>query len=253
MKTSFVEKLHHHAPAIGTLITLESSASAELLSNCGFDWLFVDVEHSPLTASSTQHIVQVIQENCSAIVRVPENSATWIKKALDTGCDGIIVPLVNTAEEARRAVALAKFPPLGARSMGIVRAHDYGMSFAEYVKSANSKQALIIQIEHIDAVNNLDEILAVSGIDGVLIGPFDLSGSMNMLGNVTSKPVQDAIHKIKKKCVEKLIPVGMFVMKPEAAQKEIDEGCKFIAVGTDCTMLWGAAKEALSIVRNTKP
>jgi 2-keto-3-deoxy-L-rhamnonate aldolase RhmA len=207
------------------------------------------MEHGTFSASSTQHMIQAVKGDCSAIVRIPENSAVWIKKALDTGCDGIIVPLVNTAEAAKQAVASAKYPPQGARSVGIARAHAYGMSFAQYVASANEKVALIIQIEHIDAVNNLDAILDVKGIDGVLIGPYDLSGSLNILGNVTSEPVQAAISNIKEKCQQKSVPFGIFVMKAEAAQKEIEDGCKFVAVGIDSSLLWGAAKEALSIVK----
>jgi 2-keto-3-deoxy-L-rhamnonate aldolase RhmA len=100
-------------------------------------------------------------------------------------------------------------------------------------------------IEHIDAVSNLEEILAVGGIDGVLIGPYDLSGSMNMLGQVTSEPVRASVAQIKKKCQEKSVPVGMFVMNAEDAQQEIDDGCKFIVVGIDSVLLWNAAKTPL--------
>lgn len=249
MKTSFIEKIKNQAPIIGTLVTLEAPEVTEMLSLCGFDWLFIDMEHGTLSTTATQHIIQAIKGDCSALVRVPENSAVWIKKALDTGCDGIIVPLVNTPDAARQAVAAAKYPPKGARSVGIGRAHEYGMSFAEYVASANDRVALIIQIEHIEAVNNLDSILEVNGIDGVLIGPYDLSGSMNMLGNVASEQVQAAISKIKQQCQKKSIPVGIFVLKPEAVKKEIDDGCKFIAVGIDASYLWNAAKNALSVVK----
>ena len=103
---------------------------------------------------------------------------------------------------------------------------------------------MIVLIEHIDAVSSLEEILAVAGIDGVLIGPYDLSGSMNMLGQVTSEPVRSSIAEIKKRCQEKPVPVGMFVMKAEDAQNEIDDGCKFIVVGIDSVLLWNAVKNA---------
>jgi 2-dehydro-3-deoxyglucarate aldolase/4-hydroxy-2-oxoheptanedioate aldolase len=219
-----------------------------MLSLCGFDWLFIDMEHGPLSPATTQHIIQAVGGDCSSIVRVPENSEVWIKKALDTGCDGVIVPQVKSAEDARLAVSATKFPPRGSRSVGIARAHEYGMSFTEYVASANENVALVILIEHIDAVSNLEEILAVRGIDGVLIGPYDLSGSMNMLGQVTSEPVRASVAEIKKKCQEKSVPVGMFVMNAEDAQQEIDDGCKFIVVGIDSVLLWNAAKNALDTV-----
>ena len=249
MKTTFIYKVNDYAPAIGTIVTLETPDVAEMLSLCGFDWLFIDMEHGPLSPGTTQHIIQAIADDCSSIVRVPENREAWVKKALDTGCDGVIVPQVSSAEEARLAVTATKFPPQGSRSVGIARAHGYGMSFTEYVASANDKVALVIQIEHIDAINNIEEILAVPGIDGVLIGPYDLSGSMNMLGQVTSEPVRSSIAEIKKKCQEKSIPVGMFVMQAEDAQEEINDGCKFIVVGIDSVLIWNAAKNALDAVR----
>ncbi len=248
METNFIDKINNPSPAIGTIVTLETPDVAEMLSLCGFDWLFIDMEHGNLSPATTQRIIQAIGEGCSSIVRIPENNAMWIKKALDTGCDGIIVPQVKNAEDARLAVTAAKFPPQGSRSVGIARAHGYGMSFTEYVASANERVALVILIEHIDAVNNLEEILAVSGIDGVLIGPYDLSGSINLLGQVTSQPVRSSIAEIKKKCQEKSIPVGMFVMKAEDAHKEINDGCKFIVVGMDSVLLWNAAKTALDTV-----
>ena len=248
---SFLPKIAGDRPAIGTLVSLESPAVAEILSLCGFDWLFLDMEHGTLSVSSMQQSIQAMREGCSSIVRVPDNNAVWIKRALDTGCDGVIVPQVNSAEEAQRAVSAAKYAPLGARSVGIARAQGYGMTFADYLASANDQIALIIQIEHINAVNNLDAILAVDGIDGVLIGPYDLSASMNMMGEVGSEPVQQAIRRIKTGCREKSVPFGIFVLNPEAAQKEIEDGCSFLAVGTDTIFLSGAAKRALDLVKKT--
>lgn len=249
MKKSFTEKIKKDSPLIGTLITLASPEVAEIFSLSGFDWLFIDMEHGTLSTSDVQRNIQAIKNDCLAIVRVPENSSVWIKKALDTGCDGIIIPQVNTVEDAKKAVNAAKYPPLGARSVGITRAHTYGISFQEYVKTANEKVALIIQIEHIDGVNNLQDILKVKGIDGVLIGPYDLSGSINVLGEVLNKPVQEAISKIKKLCKVKDIPFGIFVMNAELAKKEINDGCSFIAVGIDTVLLANGAKKIVTTIR----
>lgn len=246
MKKSFIDKVRNDAPIIGTVVTLNSPEIVEILSLCNFDWLFLDMEHGTLSVASVQHLIQAIRRDCSAIVRIPENSTVWIKKVLDTGCDGILVPQVKNADEARQAVMAAKFPPKGERSVGIARAQGYGMSFTEYVACANDTVALIIQIEHIHAVDKLDEILDVEGIDGVFIGPYDLSGSMNILGQVTSEPVQEAIQQVKQKCKAKSMPVGIFVMTGEVAQKEIKDGCKFIAVAIDSVLLWNAAQSALT-------
>jgi 2-keto-3-deoxy-L-rhamnonate aldolase RhmA len=246
---SFIKKIQNNPPAIGTLVTLDSPEVVEILCLCKFDWLFFDMEHGVLSVASVQHLIQSMTPECYSIVRIPENSSVWIKKVLDTGCDGILVPQVKNADEARSAVMAAKFPPQGERSVGISRAHGYGMSFPEYVKNANEIVSLIIQIEHIDAVNNLDEILNVDGIDGVFIGPYDLSGSMNCLGDITNDKVQDAVREIKRKCADKQIPIGIFVMKGESAPKEIEDGCQFIAIGIDTTLLWNAAQNQLKSVR----
>src|SRR5579859_5385838 len=167
--TSFKEKLGQRQPVIGTLVTLNAPEIAEILSHCGFDWLFIDMEHGALSFSDIQHLIQAIGERCATLVRIPENRPMWIEKVLDMGCDGIIVPSVNTALEAKQAVAAAKYPPIGERSVGIARAHGYGMAFDEYVASANDRVSVLIQIEHIKGVENLEEILNVEGIDGVLI------------------------------------------------------------------------------------
>jgi 2-keto-3-deoxy-L-rhamnonate aldolase RhmA len=250
---SFVNKLTQATPPVGTLLTFDAPEVAEILSLCGFDWLFIDMEHGAFTIEGAQHTIQAVRGDCSALVRAPENSPVWIKRVMDIGPDGIIVPQVNSADEARRAVAAAKYPPLGARSVGIGRAHGYGLSFGEYVTTANEQVALIIQIEHIQAVDQLDEILQVKGIDGILIGPYDLSGSMNQLGQVKSDPVQKEIRRIKDKCIRASVPYGIFVVNPEEAPKEIEDGCHFLAVGTDSSFLISSAKNALSLTHLRHP
>ena len=247
---NFISKLKPAAPPVGTLLTFNAPEVAEMLSLCGFDWLFIDMEHGALGIEAAQHTIQAIRGDCSALVRAPENSTVWIKRVMDIGPDGIIVPQVNSAEEARRAVAAAKYPPLGARSVGIGRAHDYGLSFGDYVATANTRVALIIQIEHVEAVKHLDEILAVKGIDAILIGPNDLSGSMNLLGQVKSEPVQAEIRRVKETCRRASMPFGIFVLNPADAPREIADGCSFIAVGTDSAFIVNSAKQALTVVHS---
>ncbi|MBC3788577.1 HpcH/HpaI aldolase family protein [Spirosoma utsteinense] len=246
MKTTFTEKLRGSRPLLGTIVSLPSPELSELLSLAGFDWLFIDMEHGPLSIGDAQRLLQAVKNDCNAIVRVAENNPILIKQALDIGADGIIVPLVNSAEEARQAVASARYPPLGKRSVGLARAHDYGLHFADYIQRANQTLAVIIQIEHQDAVNNLDEILAVEGIDGVFIGPYDLSGSMNRLGDVFSAPVQEAIAEVKSKCARKNIPVGIFLQQPDQLEAEIASGTTFLAVGTDTFFVWSGAQNVVN-------
>lgn len=253
MKTTFIEKLRGQRPLLGTIVSLPSPELSELLSVVGFDWLFIDMEHGPLSIGDAQRMIQSVRNDCNTIVRVAENNPILIKQALDIGADGIIVPLVNSADEARQAVASARYPPLGKRSVGIARAHDYGLHFMEYIQRANQAIAVIIQIEHRDAVDNLDDILAVEGIDGVFIGPYDLSGSMNRLGDVFSAPVQEAIARVKSACARKDIPVGLFMQQPDWLEAELASGTRFVAVGTDTFFVWSGARNVVDAFKAGLP
>ncbi|ARK09460.1 aldolase/citrate lyase family protein [Fibrella sp. ES10-3-2-2] len=243
---TFAEKLRGAQPLLGTLVSLPSPELSELLSLAGFDWLFIDMEHGALSINDAQRILQAIKNDCSAIIRVADNNPILIKQALDSGADGVIVPLVNTAAEARQAVESAKYPPLGKRSVGIARAHQYGLQFSEYLQSANQSVAVIIQIEHQEAVDNLDDILSVDGIDGVFIGPYDLSGSMNKLGDVANPVVQQAIRAVKLACSRKSVPVGLFMQQPDQIAAELASGTRFMAVGTDTFFVWSGAQRTLA-------
>jgi len=243
---TFSKRIRSGDAAIGTLITTGSAENADVLAACGFDWLFLDCEHGAIDASQAQLILQVVGRRIPTIVRVPENSDVSLKKMLDLGCEGVIVPMVNSADDARRAVAAAKYPPLGSRSVGIARAHGYGVDFASYVAQANASTSVIIQIEHIRAVENIQEILQVEGIDGVFIGPYDLSGSMNKLGEVTHPDVQTAIEKTRAACLEARVPVGIFTMTAAAGVGAVESGYSFIAVGIDMTLLATAGRSVLA-------
>jgi len=250
MKVPFKARIRTGPAPIGTLLTLPSPEVAEALSLAGFDWLFFDMEHGPIDILTAQGMVRATGGDCLSMVRVPENSATWIRKVLDIGCDGIVVPLVCSAADARRAIDAATYPPRGQRSVGIARAHGYGLRFAEYVAEANDRITVVVQVEHIAAVERLDEILDVEGVDGVLIGPYDLSGSMNRLGDVRHPEVQSAIATVREKCRRREMPVGMFLLNPEAVATELASGLDFLLVGTDLSFMTGAAKRALTLARS---
>lgn len=248
MENPFLNRIHSGQAAIGTLVTIDAPEVAEILSQTGFDWLFLDMEHGNLSLASILRMSQAIDDRCAKLVRIPENNPMWIQKVLDIGVDGIIVPRVNTKEAAEQVVQYALYPPQGKRGAGIGRAHGYGLSFDAYMERANAETAVVIQIEDIEAVNNLDEILQVPGISGVLIGPYDLSGSMHMLGQVDSAPVQEQIAKIKQTCSIANIPVGIFTMQAKAVQQEIADGCSFVAVGLDSALLSARAKQILQTI-----
>jgi 2-keto-3-deoxy-L-rhamnonate aldolase RhmA len=250
MKESFSQRIRSGRAAIGTLITTDSAQVVEIMLACGYDWLFIDMEHATLSVADVQNLVQVAGGRCHTIVRVPENADVWIKRVLDTGCDGIMVPQVTSAADARRAVRAAKYPPLGERSVGLARAQGYGLSFTESVRTANAMTSVIVQVEHMKAVDGIEGILAVKGVDGVFIGPYDLSGSMNCLGEVQSDAVRGAITRVRAACRKADMPVGLFVLDAGAAKAQLDAGDTFIAVGIDLTTLATAARAALAKVRS---
>jgi 2-keto-3-deoxy-L-rhamnonate aldolase RhmA len=246
---SFREKLKLKKPLIGTLLTLPTTAVSEVISGLGFDYLWIDMEHAPLSLEQVQTLLQSCLPLCSGLVRIPVNEETWIKQVLDLGADGIIIPQVKTKKDVEQAIMAAKYPPLGNRSVGIARAHTFGVDFAKYVEVANELVAVIIQIEHKDGVQNIEQILQVGGIDAVVIGPYDLSGSFGKLGQVTDSEVQASIKYVKEKCLAKQIPCGIFSLNADSAANLIKDGFQLIAMGIDIHYLWSSAKTALDIVK----
>ena len=249
MKEPFRNRLKNRETLIGTLVSLASLESAEILAEAGFDWFFVDLEHSPIGPREAQAILQVTGERADCILRVPLNDEIWIKKALDTGAAGVMVPQVNSAEEARRAVRFSKYPLQGGRSLGAARAHGYGTRLQDYAERANSETAVIVQIEHIDAVRNVEAIIATEGIDGVLVGPYDLSASMGHIGQIENAEVQAAIAHVRQVCLEKGMPLGVFAATAERAQGYLKQGYTLIAASGDILMLTHAARQVVDQLR----
>jgi 2-dehydro-3-deoxyglucarate aldolase len=249
MKESFRSRLKKGDLLVGTLVTLASMETAEIMAEAGFDWLFIDMEHSMLGIPQAQAILQCVGERVDCILRVPLNDEIWIKKALDTGAAGIIVPQVNSIEDARRAVRYSKYPLQGRRSVGMARAQSYSTISQEFLESANANTAVIIQAEHIEAVMNIEAIITVEGIDAVLIGPYDLSASMGLVGQVDSTEVQSAIETVRQTCQKHGIPPGIFSTKVERAKTYMNQGYQLIACSGDTLMLaQGAAETARELI-----
>lgn len=246
---NFLDKLRKRRVQIGTLITLPSAEVCEVLSTAGFDWLWIDMEHGHIGIETLLHILQAVREPCHAVIRVPAADPVWIKRVLDTGCEGLIVPQVNSAAEARDVVSWSKYPPKGRRSVGMSRAHGYGMNFKEYVDRINDDLAVIVQIEHITAVKNVEAIVDVDGVGGILVGPYDLSASMGKIGRVGDEDVVKNIGLIRKACAEAGKPLGIFAADAETADRYIGDGFSFVAIGTDTMFLASGAKDILDRLR----
>jgi 2-keto-3-deoxy-L-rhamnonate aldolase RhmA len=249
MAPTFRSMLLNHDKLLGTILGLPAPEVAEIFSDAGMDWLWLDMEHGLQDFASVEHITQAVGKQTPCMVRVPDNEAVWFKRVLDLGVAGVVVPLINSAEQAKKAVAMTRYPPMGARSVGISRAHGYGAHFDEYLKTANQDTALIVQVEHIEAVNHIEEILDVPGLDAVFIGPYDLSASMNKPGQIDDPEVVKAITRARQAVLARKMPVGTIVSDAAGALKKFAEGYTFIVVGMDTTLLSLAARQLVQAVK----
>jgi len=246
------KKLIKHKITIGSWISLGHSAIAEIMAKTGFDWLVVDMEHSVITLREAQQLIQVIElSGVVPLVRVGENNSLIIKRVMDAGAYGVIVPMVNTREDAIRAVEAVKYPPAGKRGVGLARAQGYGVDFEKYKNWVNKGSIVIVQIEHIDAINNLEEILAVDGVDGSIIGPYDLSASMGYPGEFKRKDVKQALKRYVDCCKKLHKPAGFHVVNPDfkEVQEKVKGGFSFIAFGLDTLFMAEKCKAELSDIR----
>jgi len=250
-KVSLKQNLRNNKLTIGSWITLGHPSVAEIMANEGFDWLLVDMEHSALTLHQAQQLIQII-ELCgvSPLVRVGENNANLIKRAMDMGAQGVIVPMVNTKDQAINAVKSVKYPPFGARGVGLARAQGYGLEFDRYNKWINNQSVVIVQIEHIQSITNLEDILSVEGVDASIIGPYDLSASLGYPGEFHRKEVKNAIKKYMQVCKKVGKPAGIHVITPETTKLKacIKKGFKFIGFSLDTMFLGLSIRKSLKSI-----
>lgn len=234
------QKLKINELTIGSWITIGHHSIIEIMASAGFDWLTIDMEHSAIELTEAQNLIAHIQANgMEALVRVGKNEEVIIKRVLDAGANGVIVPMVNSKEDALQAVNHVKYPPKGKRGVGLARAQKYGIGFEEYKKKLNDEIVVIAQVEHIDSVNNLEEILSVDGIDGIIIGPYDLSGSMGKPGQFNDTDVKQAIKKVEEICKRLKKTLGFHIIQPDNKELtiKIKDGYTFLAFSLDFLFL----------------
>jgi len=251
------QKLAAKQPSIGTWMTMAHPSIAELLAMAGYDWVVIDTEHSAVDVSQVfQMIIAIENKGAVPLVRLAGIDPIQAKAVLDSGAAGVIVPMVNTKADAELAVSMTKFPPMGRRGVGLARAQGYGMNFDDYIKRNNQDSLLIVQIEHIDAVNNIDEILSVPGIDGTFIGPYDLSLSLGVAGQLSHPSVEAAKEKVLKAALKKGLAAGLHIVQPVTAVDEykaaIKAGYTFIAVGADNLFMRDGSRDLYSNIQKLK-
>jgi len=234
------EKLKSGSVALGSWITMGSTACAEIMCGAGFDWLVVDLEHSPIGIDVAADIIRVIDLcGVTPMVRLTSNDPNQIKRVMDAGAHGIVVPNVNSAEEARSAVAATRYAPNGARGVGLARAQGYGSNFKKYLEWQVNGPIVIVMIEHKNALLNLGDILTTPGVDGFFIGPYDLSCSLGIPGEFTHPDFLQAIEFILMMGKSFNCPAGIHIIEPDLGELEnsIKAGYNFIAYSVDSRVL----------------
>lgn len=242
------QSLKNNELTIGSWITMGHNSIVEIMATAGFDWLTIDMEHSAITLDIAQNLIAAIKANkMDALVRVGKNDELIIKQIMDAGADGVVVPMVNTKEDAEKAVESVRYPPQGIRGVGLARAQDYGIGFDSYKDWLKKESIIIAQIEHKDAVENIDDIISVDGIDGTIIGPYDMSASFGIPGELDSPILLDAIKKVEISCKESNFPLGYHIIKPNhvEVQHKIDLGYTFIGFSLDFFFLGEKARKEM--------
>ncbi|KJS85306.1 MAG: 4-hydroxy-2-oxovalerate aldolase [Peptococcaceae bacterium BICA1-8] len=248
MKNIIKSKLESGETVIGSIVSVNSPDIVEVLALAGFDFIFIDNEHGPLNIETTANLIRAAEARaCTPIVRVPENDPIIILKTLDIGAFGIHVPQINSREDATEMVKAAKYYPLGERGTAFPRSSGYGLYARDKnIKETNSETLLIPHIENIKGVENLKEILATTGLDIVFIGPYDLSQSLGIPGQLTHPLLEEKITYSLAMIKAAGLIAGIFASSVEDAQQRIKQGFRYILYSMDTIMLSKIARSELS-------
>ena len=241
------------SPSIGSWIQFSQPAHAEILANAGFDWLAVDLEHSVISLAEAEDLIRII-ELCKVVplVRVSSNNPSQISRVMDAGSHGVIVPMVNTIEDARKAVDSVFYPPMGRRGVGLARAQGYGAKFEEYKGWLADNGMVIVQIESVEGVENLKDILSVEGIHGFIIGPYDLSASLGVSGQLDHPLLLEKLQQVSEIASEfPQIKKGIHKISidPQPVLDAVNQGYELIAYSTDMLFMGETARQAMEVIQ----
>lgn len=246
---SFRARVRAGERLIGTIASLASPEVIEILAGCDYDWLFLETEHAPNGPLEVQRLVQAAGA-LPVLVRLPNHDEINVKRALDAGAAGVIAPQVNSAAAAAHLVACAKYPPEGGRGVGVSRANGYGYEVGAHVARANAGSLVVVQAEHIEAVRQIEAIAAVPGLDAIFVGPYDLSASMGLLGQLDHPEVLAAIARVVQAGRAAGLALGFFATSPVLVAPRIAEGFTLVACGVDTLFLRDAATASRQALQN---
>lgn len=245
-------RLKSGRPCVGSWISLAHPAVAEIMARAGFHWLAVDLEHSVITVREAEELIRTI-EGCGVIplVRLTSNDPDLIKRVMDAGAHGVIVPMVNDKAGAERAVSAVHYPPRGTRGVGLARAQAYGTAFQSYRAWVRREAAVFVMIEHKDGVRNADAILSVDGVDGYFMGPYDLSASLGVPGKIDHPKVRRAMRRVKEAGARARKPGGLHVVEPDPAllKRHARAGYRMLAYSVDFRMLDVSCRRGLAALK----
>ena len=234
-------------PVVGGWVSIGHPAVAEATAMVGFDFALIDLEHTSTTLETVQHMVYAIEATdgpTEPVVRVPVNDPVPVKQVLDTGVSSVMVPFVETADEARDAVAATRYPPDGVRGVAGSRAAGFGARFEEYVAAANDRTCTVVQIETERAVENAADIAAVEGVDALFVGPSDLSRSLGTFGDLDSEVFTAAVDHVLSAARDADVPVGTLAIGDENVRRQASHGFDWMIVGKDATHILNGSEAA---------
>lgn len=244
--------LKNGQPQVGTWLSFGDLLATRLMARMGFPWLTVDMEHSPIDWSQAASLFGAIADaGCVPLARVPRGDHDLIKRVLDGGAYGIVVPMVDTVEQAREAIAAAKYPPVGTRSLGgTFHALNFEATAGDYFKHANDEILVVLQTESPTGVENAEEIYSLPGVDAIFVGPNDLSAQMRSADGIDPSPAEHEAMLQRVLQIGKKVgtPVGLHVQTPEQVKQRIAEGWQFIAMGSELRMMVSKAQEMVAAI-----
>jgi 2-dehydro-3-deoxyglucarate aldolase len=244
------EALRGRELTLGSWLTFSAEAPAEIMARSGFQWLVIDMEHAPLTLSDAARLIRVIDlAGLPALCRLPANDPVVAKQVLDAGAMGILVPGVSSAADARRAVEAVYYPPLGKRGVGLARAQDYGSGLERYRQEVQGSLVVIAMVENQAGVEEAAAIAATPGLDGVFLGPYDLSASLGVIGQLDHPLVRSAQKKVLEAARAAGIACGIHLVHPSQplVERAVEEGYTFMSLGVDMIILSRAAAQTAAL------
>ena len=249
------EKLRKRERVFGGWISYREPAIAETFAKAGLDFVAIDMEHTTISIDDANRIITSVQgEESICLPRPVSHNNDYIKPLLEAGADGTIIQMVNTKSEAEELLNLQKFPPIGKRSFGVNRAHGYGFDFDTYIKTWNESSICMIQVESIVGVDNIEELLQVDGIDAVMIGPYDISGSLGLPGETNHPKVREACQRVVEACARNGVSCMTQIsdVNTEAVNDAFAQGYTAIVLGSDLFVLWKWAADMKSLISSMR-